>query len=89
MTKRRMKLIAARIEAGFESQEALVIALREDGVNINPNTYTNIESGRNKTVDVVIAFAIAKKVCKSVEEIFLPLTVQKMHRTNNGPNSAA
>jgi DNA-binding XRE family transcriptional regulator len=70
MTKKRTKLIAARIEAGFESQDALVAALRKDGVDINSNTYTNIESGRNKTVDVVIAFIIAKKCVDQLKKFF-------------------
>ena len=80
MTKRRTKLIAARIEAGFKTQDDFVAALRKEDVDISPNTYTNIESGRNKTVDVVLAFAICNKLNKTVEEIFLPFSVQKMHR---------
>jgi DNA-binding XRE family transcriptional regulator len=80
MAKRRTRLMAYRIEAGYETQEALVNALKKDGVDISENTYGNIESGRNKTVDVILAFAIARKLNKRPEEIFLALPVQKMHR---------
>lgn len=83
MTKRRTKLIAARIECGFNAQEEFVNALRADGIEIKVETYKNIECGRNKTVDVVIAFAIANKLNKTVEEIFLSDTVQKIHRIPN------
>lgn len=86
---RRTKLIAARIEAGFNSQEDFVNSLREDGVQIKVETYKNIESGRNKTVDVVIAFIIVKKINKSVEEIFLSIPVYKIHLNKSNPKPAA
>ena len=80
MAKRRTKLIAARIEAGFDTQDALVKSLRDEGVLILSTTYANIESGRNKNVDVQLACAICCKIGRSVEEIFLPRTMQKLHR---------
>lgn len=79
---RRTNLVAARIAAGFDSQEAFVQALIKDKVKIKLETYRNIESGRNKTVDVIIAFAICAKLNKTVEEIFLGNAVQKIHRKN-------
>ena len=83
MGRRRVKLIASRIEAGFRSQADLVAAIQEQGVNIPPETYANIESGRSKKVDVIHAFAIAKVLHRSIEDIFLPITMQKIHQNND------
>jgi DNA-binding XRE family transcriptional regulator len=83
MGKRRVKLIASRIEEGFRSQADLVAAIREQGVNIPPETYANIESGRAKKVDVIHAVAIAKVLHRSIEDIFLPISVQKIHQNND------
>lgn len=88
---RRTKLVAARIDAGFESQEAFVQSLIEDEVEIKLETYKNIESGRNKNVDVFIAFAICAKLGKSIEEIFLANRAHKIHpdNKNNAKGPAA
>lgn len=91
MSKRRVKLIAARIEAEIKTQDEMVEKLREVGVEITPESYGNVENGRNKNVDVVLAFAIAAIVGKEVSQIFLPDTMQKMHRNDNvkfGPPAA-
>lgn len=80
MSNRRIALVAASIQAGYETQEKLVNALREDGIEINVNTYANIESGRNKYVDVQLTFAICRKVKCLVEEIFLLNATQKVRR---------
>lgn len=86
--QKRHKLVAARIAAGYSSQEDFVKVLRENGVDIKLETYKNFESGRSKTVDVVIALEIARYLGKGVSEIFLPDAAQKIHRKQN-PTSAA
>lgn len=87
MAKRRTKLIAARIESGYQNQDSMVAALRGEGADISANTYANIESGRNKCVDVVIALAISRLLNKQVGEIFLDTSTQKIHRGINQSNS--
>ncbi|MBP2658291.1 MAG: hypothetical protein H6Q69_1323 [Firmicutes bacterium] len=88
MEKRRTKLQIARLEAGYQNQNDLVEELRKD-INISLETYRNIECGRNKTVDVVIAFVIAQRLNKSVEEIFLTNWAHKIHREDSDPKPAA
>ena len=91
MSKRRLKLMAARIEAGIKTHDEMVTLLREKGIEISAETYGNIENGRNKNVDVILAFVIAEIVNKPVAKIFLPELMQKMHQISNaetGPPAA-
>ena len=83
MGKRRVKLIASRIEAGYRNQADLIAAVEKTGVVIPSETYANIESGRAKKVDVVQAVAIARVLNRKVEEIFLPSSMQKIHQTSD------
>lgn len=70
MSKKRFKLIAARVETNL-SQEQIATNLNEKGFTITTSMYRDIELGRHQRVEVELAFAIAKEVCRSVEEIFL------------------
>ena len=72
MSNKRFKLVLARMEAGYPTAEKFVDALRKEGLDIKLETYRNIESGRNKSVDVVVAFAIARLIKRKPEDIFLP-----------------
>ena len=71
MVKKRLRLIAARIESGFLKQDELVTLLKKKGFEITVETYRNIENGRSKNVDINLAFAIAEELNKDVKEIFL------------------
>ena len=82
MSKRRLKLIAARIESGIKTHDEMVNRLREIGIEITAESYGNVETGRNKNVDVVLAFAISCVVNKPVTRIFLSEAMQKMHQVN-------
>lgn len=70
MSKKRSKLIAARVEINL-SQEELTMRLNKKGYMITTSMYRDIELGRRQRVEVELAFAIAKEVCRNVEEIFL------------------
>lgn len=82
MRKHRTKLLSARLDAGYKTQNDLVEELRKETelgsvkmkIDISLETYKNIECGRSKTVDVVIALVIAKKLNQPIEKIFLPET---------------
>ena len=89
MTKRRMGLVARRVEAGFKNQQAFYDELKKKGVVISFDSYKNIESGRCKNVDVFTAICISDVLDATIEEIFLPLSTQKMRRTQSGPDSVA
>ena len=89
MTKRRMGLVAKRVEAGFKNQQAFYNELKKRGVTISLDSYKNIESGRCKNVDVFTAICISEILGFTVEEIFLPQATQKMRQEKSGPDSAA
>ena len=89
MTKRRMGLVAKRVEAGFKNQQAFYNELKKRGVTISLDSYKNIESGRCKNVDVFTAICISDVLGFTVEEIFLPQATQKMRQEKSGPDSAA
>lgn len=89
MTKRRMGLVAKRVEAGFNTQQAFYNELKKKGVVISFDSYKNIESGRCKNIDVFTAICISAVLGETVEEIFLPATTQKIRRKHKTPDSAA
>lgn len=89
MTKRRMGIVAKRVEAGFNTQQAFYNELKKKGVAISFDSYKNIESGRCKNIDVFTAICISAVLGETVEEIFLPTATQKMRRKRNSPNPAA
>ena len=89
MTKRRMGLVAKRVEAGFKNQQSFYNELKKRGVTISLDSYKNIESGRCKNVDVFTAICISEILGFTVEEIFLPSATQKMRQEKSGPDSAA
>ena len=89
MTKRRMGLVAKRVEAGFNTQQAFYNELKKKGVVISFDSYKNIESGRCKNIDVFTAICISAVLGETVEEIFLPTTTQKIRRKRRTPDSAA
>ena len=89
MTKRRMGLVAKRVGAGFNTQQAFYNELKKKGVMISFDSYKNIESGRCKNIDVFTAICISAVLGETVEEIFLPLATQKLRRNRSNPDSAA
>lgn len=86
MAKKRISLIVKRVEAGFNTQQLFYNELKKNGVLISFDSYKNIESGRCKNIDVFTAICISKVLGETVEEIFLPLTTQKIRPK---PGSAA
>lgn len=81
---KRLKLIAARVEAGYTKQEEFVDKLKAKGADISTTKYSNIENGIAKNVDVYLALTIAEFLGKNPRDIFLLLPTQKISQENGG-----
>ncbi len=86
---KRSNLMAARIKAGYNSQQEFVEYLNSKDYDISIHEYGNIENGRKKEIGINIALTIARQLNKMDELDTLFLLSETYKLRNDLPKSQA
>lgn len=81
---KRSNLIAARIGAGFNSQQDFIDFLKNKGFVLSIHEYGNIENGRKKEVGLNDAMVIASSLgkIKELDTLFLQVPTYKIRKNS-------